>query len=246
MEIVIDMHEVKGYESDLKEFASRAFPFATKKTLNDAAFDAQKGIQRGIRREMITRNKYTVNSIRVEPCKTLYVRGQEAVVGSIAPYMDMQEFGGVKHKRGKIGTPLPTTVASGEGRGAARRYKTPRGINKLSKIRLAKRGRAKYKSKKQEIYVAVLMAAREGRKVVYLDTGSKQGIYRIKGKGKVDRHGKLTGVRMDMLYDLSHDAVTIPRTPTFAPATRNAQARMPMYYRNALIFQLKRQGLFKG
>jgi hypothetical protein len=38
----INNREIKQMEKDLKTFSRKAFPFATKTTLNDAAFQAQR------------------------------------------------------------------------------------------------------------------------------------------------------------------------------------------------------------
>jgi hypothetical protein len=198
-----------------------------------------------IRKEFVLRNKFTAKSIRVEKTRTLRVNAQESVVGSIASYMEDQEFGGTKIKKGKKGVPLPTTVASGEGRGVRPRGRLPRGPNKLAKIRLSSKGKG-FKSKRQEIFLKVLFAARSGHKFVFLDTGRKQALYRVKGRGRVDKAGRITGIKMDMIYDLSHSSIRIPRTQIFLPTTIATQKQMPLLYRDALIFQLKRRGLFKG
>jgi len=91
--IKINDDDLKQFESDLKTFAKRAYPFATKNTINRGAFEAQKLYRRNADDSMIHRNKFTRQSIQVEQARTLNVSRQAATVGSIAPYMEDQEFG---------------------------------------------------------------------------------------------------------------------------------------------------------
>ena len=62
----INDDDVKQLESDLKTFARRALPFATKATVNGAAFNAQREAKQNVREDMLTRNRFTEQSIRVE------------------------------------------------------------------------------------------------------------------------------------------------------------------------------------
>lgn len=229
--------DIKQLESDLKTFAIRAYPFATKNTVNRAAFTTRERIQAGMRKKMTLRNKFTERSIQVDQAKTLRVSQQEATTGSIASYMPDQEFGGTKTKRGSEGVPIATTSSSGEGRGVQPRRKLSKRSNKLSRIKLSK-NRVKRASKKQEAFLRVKQAAASGRKFIFLDLQKHPGIYRVKG-GK--RKPKI-----DLVHDMSRKSVRIPRTQTFLPATRATQKLIPRFYKESLIFQLKRHGLFKG
>ncbi len=234
--IKVDTEELKQLESDLQEFAEKAFPFATRNTVNTAAFEARERIQAGMRKKMVMRNTFTIKSVQVEKARTLRVKDQEAVVGSTAPYMEDQEFGATKAKRGKHGVAIPTSVASGEGRGTQPRRRVARRANKKASIRLSKI-RVKAKSKGQEANIRVKHAAATGKKFVFLDLPKHPGIYKVSG-GK--RRPKI-----DLVHDMSRKSIRIPRTPTFAPATFAVQKRMPSIYLDSIIFQLKRQGLFK-
>ena len=84
MFIKINDKQIIEFEKDLKVFASRAYPFATKNTLNQGAFHAQKLAKRDVQVKMVLRNKHAVQSIRVDQARTLNVRRQAATVGSIA------------------------------------------------------------------------------------------------------------------------------------------------------------------
>ena len=235
--IKINDEELKQFESDLKTFASRAYPFATKATVNRAAFEARKVAQGNVREKMITRNKFSVGSIRVETTRTLNVSRQEATVGSIAGYMADQEFGTTKTKRGKQGVSIPTSVSSGEGEGAQPRQRLPRVPNRLANIRLSRKS-PKARSRKQENFLRIQNAVKTGRKFIFLDLRRHPGIYKVTG-GKRNPSIKL-------MHDMSKKSVTIPRNPWLAPAVRTVEERVPQFYKEALIFQLKRRNLFKG
>lgn len=233
----IDTEEIKQFESDLKTFASRAYPFATKNTLNRSAFDAQKNYRENARSDMVLRNKFTERSIRVEQTRKLNVRRQAAIVGSEADYMEDQEFGTTISKAGKVGVPIPTSVASGEGEGAQPRRRAVPRSRRMGNISL-RNNSVKGKTKKQINFLKVKQTAKSGRKFVFLDTGRHPGIYRITG-----------GVRrpkVKLMWDMSKESVVVPRNPMLAPAVVATERKMPEFYRDSLIFQLKRQRLFRG
>lgn len=232
----IDTEELKQLKSDLKEFAIKAYPFATKSMLNRTAFEGRELIQADMRRRFIARNKFTVNSVRVETAKGLNVNHQESVVGSIAPYMEDQEFGGTRVKRGKHGVAIPTTVASGEGRGAQPRRRVATSRSRKRNITLSKI-RVKAKSKGQEAHARVKHAAETGERFVFLDLPKHPGIYKVTGGKKKPK--------IDLIHDMSRKSVSIPRTGIILTATRAVEKKMPEFYREAIIFQLKRRGLFK-
>lgn len=244
--IDVDTEELKQLVSDLKTFKARAYPFATKFTVNSAAFQARDRTLAAMDKKQILRNKpFIRKSVQVVTARTLRVSQQEARMGGVPDFMEDQEFGGIKRRKGKFGVPLATSVVSGEGRGARPRKKVPRAALRLSKIKFTKKSKKKFKSRRQEIFVQTLLAIQAGQRFIFLDTGERQAIYGIRGRGKLDRNGRITGVKMEMLYDLSEDDVPIPRTPTFAPATIATQKQIPAIYLRAVIFQLKRHGLFK-
>jgi hypothetical protein len=235
--MTIDTEQIKQYESDLKTFADRAYPFATKNTLNQAAFSAREGYVANARGSMQLRNKFTERSMRVEPVRGLNVNMQRAIVGSTADYMEVQEFGGIKRKGGKTGVPIATSVASGEGEGVQpRRRMVPRS-RRLGNIALRNK-RVKALSKKRKNFIKVKETAKSGRKFVFLDHEKHPGIYRITG-----------GVRrpqVKLVWDMSKESVVVPHNPMLAPAVKDAERVMPFLYQESLEFQMKRQGLFKG
>jgi len=232
----VDTRDIKEMERDLKTFARKAYPFATRKTVNDAAFQAQRIARADVREEMVNRNRFTVQSIQVEQTKTLQVSRQAAVVGSIADYMEDQEFGAVKTKTGKEGVSIATSYSAGQGDNAQPRTRLPRKPNRMANIQLQRR-RKKGTSRKQQNLIAIKQAAETGRKYVFLDLGRTKGIFKVTG-GK--RRPKIK-----MVHDMSRQSVVIPKNPWLAPAFEETTRMIPAFYADALRFQLRRRGLFR-
>ena len=224
--------QTKQFESDLKTFAAKALPFATKATLNKTAFEARREWQKNISDDLVNRNKFTRNSIRVEQTKSLRIRDQAAIVGSIAAYMDTTEFGGTE-RGGSGAKAIATSYSAGQGEGVRPRTRLPRKPNKMSSIRL-KRVRGA-QGRKQRNLLAVKQAAESGNRYAFLDLGKRKGIFRVMG-------GKRK-LRVRMVWSMSKRSVRIPATPTLGPAVSTVAPRVPEYYRQALEFQLKRRGL---
>lgn len=232
----VDTKNIKQMERDLKTFASKAYPFATRKTVNDAAFQAQRIARVDVKDNMTNRNRFTVQSIQVEQTKTLQVSRQAAVVGSIADYMEDQEFGAVKSKTGKEGVTIATSYSSGEGENAQPRTRLPRKPNRMQSIALQKR-RKKGSSRKQQNFIAIRQAAATGRKFVFLDLGRRKGIFRVTG-GK--RRPKIK-----MVHDMTKQSVVIPKNPWLKPAFDETTRMLPAFYADALRFQLRRRNIFR-
>lgn len=232
--ITMDDRDLVKMENDLKHFARRAYPFASKNTINGAAFLAQKNAREDIKVSLTLRNKFTVQSIQVEQARTLNVSRQAAIVGSIAPYMEKQQFGGVKVSSGSEGTPIATGYSAGQ-EGQQPRTKLPRRPNTMQRIQLNKR-KTQGKTRKQRNLVAVKTAAQSGNKYVFLDLGRRKGIFRVLG-------GKRRP-RIKMVWDLSRKSVVIPRNPWLTRAADKTRPEIPALYKKSLEFQLRRQGLF--
>lgn len=230
----INDKDLKRLERELTTFKAKALPFATKATLNSAAFKARSYAQDNIREKMITRNQFAVKSVQVEQTQTLNIRRQASAVGSIAGFMETQEFGGSVNKKGQQGVPIATSYSAGLGMNAKPRTKLPRKPNQLANIQL-KRGR-RGANRKQRNLVAIKQAAASGDKYVYLDLGRRKGIFKVVG-GK-----RKPSIRM--VYDLTNPSVTIKRNPWLKPASDKAEADLPGLYERALVFQLKRHNIF--
>lgn len=232
--IEIDQKQIKQLERDLKTFKRRALPFATKATVNGAAFATQKTARRDINVKMITRNRFTEQSVRVEQTRTLKINQQIAVVGSIADYMADQEFGGTNRPEGE-NVAIPTGYSAGQEKQQPR-TKLPRKPNKLANIRLKRRRRGAT-SRKQRNVAAVKAAAQSTNKYVFLDLGKRKGIFKVVGGKRKPR--------LKMVYDLTRKSTPIPKNPWLKPAVDHTQQKMPAIYFKALQFQAKRHNLFR-
>jgi len=242
----IKMDDIRKLESELVIFNARALPFATKATLNNAAFGAQKTARSELHGRFILRNRYTERSIQVDQARTLNIDRQKAVIGSTASYMEDQEFGGTKSAKGKQGVPIPTTFSAGENEGSRKRTRLPQAHNMLKAIQLASRGVGSTKNKRQRLLRKVQIAVQSGSRVIYanLSGGRKRGIYRIVG-GVYSGRGWPKGARIKLLYDLSKRSVSIPKSPWLSPAFKKEILNIPAYYKKNLEFQIKRNRIFK-
>ena len=238
--IKIDDSEIKKFERDLKQFARRAYPFATKQTINDAAWAGRGDIQSNLDRDLTIRNKWTRQSIRVEQTRTLNVRKQMSILGSIEDYMERQEFGGIVSKKGKRGVPIPTSYSAGLPMSQKPRTKLPRKIHKLQNLKIRHGGHkaaGRNMGRKQRNLVAMKQAAKDKSKFIFLDLGETKGLFRVLGTPKRPR--------VKMLYDLSRVATVTPATPWLAPAVDRTQKKIPEIYLRALKFQIQRHQIFK-
>lgn len=231
----INDRDIKNLENDLKTFANKAVPFATRKTLNDAAFATQKIARADMQDGLVLRNKFTVQSIQVEQARTLNVRRQASVIGSTADYMETQEFGGVKSKNGSEGVRIATSYSAGQSENSRPRMRLPRKPNKIQNIKLTK-GRRRGTGLKQRNLIAIKQASETGRKYVFLDLNKRKGIFKVVG-GK--RKPKIK-----MIHDMTKPSVAIPKRPWLAPSYNEAARMLPAFYADALRFQLRRRGLF--
>jgi hypothetical protein len=237
--ISIDAQEIKDLERDLERLATRALPFATRSTVNSAAFAAQKVSRENIRSGMINRNKFSVQSVRVRKAVGLKIELQAASVGSIARYMAIQEFGGTKNTAGKKGVPLTTSYASGEGMGTQPRRRLARKRNKLANLKL-QRKRKKGANRRQKNIIAIAEAARSGKKFVFLKLARREGIFKVVGGARRGRQ------KIRMVHDLTNRAVRIPQNRWLLPAVETVRPQIPSMYKKALEFQIKRLGVFKN
>lgn len=224
----LDVRQAKALEGQLLKIREKALPFATRETVNATAWNTRKEWQREISENMITRNRWTAQSIRVTPTRSLDIRQQVAIVGSLESYMERQELGGTVLKGGKHGVPLATSYASGEGEGARPRKRMPRKDNRLSSIKL---GHSKMGGRGNNVG-AIMEAKAAGQKFVYLDTGRRKGIFRILGKKKF--------VKIKMVYDLTRSSVRTPRNPTMKPAVAVTGQQMAGVYASKVQYQLDR------
>lgn len=243
--IAVDMSRIKDLEEDLKRFSNKAVPIANQFAINAGAFKTREASQKVIKSRMTTRNQFTVRSVLVEKSKrTLNIKQQESVVGSVAPYMETQEFGGKTSAGGAHQAVIPTGWSAGQ-EGQRPRTRVPRRANKLANIRLGTKIRAGTRSRKQDAFLRGLLAAREGQKFVAIDDsgGSSTAIYRVWGRAK--RRGQFTRIKLKMVWSMRRSPARIPATPWLAPGVAEVVPKMPGIYAEALEFQVKRMKMFR-
>lgn len=232
--IQFDDREIVRFEHMLRTFADRAFPFATRNTINDAAFETMRKGKRNLQRDRILKSPFSKKSIRVTPERVeLNVSRQQAVVGSIADHLEKLEFGNTR-VGGRHGVPIQTSFAAGqEGRNPRTRLVTE--ANLRSNINLS--GRAtRGMSKKQKNAMRVKRAARSANKYVFLETDRGAGIFFVSGGGR--------DIEVKMVWDLSRPTVVIQPYPWLEPAFEEATLMLPKFYRDRLEQQLVRRRLF--
>lgn len=227
MTITIDAAQVRQFENKLKSLNSRGIPAAQLDTVNRAAFETQKEARRELGGRMILRNAWSERSILVRKANS---QTMESATGSTQPYMERQEIGGTEQAQGKHGVAIPTSVASGEGRGAKPRQKLVTRPNKVSNISLLRNARTP--NRKQRNAIAVKEAVRKGTRFVFLELQQRKGLFRIMGGKRKPR--------LEMVQDLTRDSIRIPRNPWLTPVANKVAQRMPRYYVEALERQLAR------
>ena len=227
MTFTVNAAQVRQLETKLRWLNHRGLPFAEIEAVNRAAFGAQKDARQELGGRMVLRNAWTERSILVRKAN---LQTMEAATGSTQQYMETQELGGREDAKGKHGVAIPTSVASGEGRGAKPRQRMVRRPNKMSNITLAPNASAF--SRKQRNAIAVREAIRTGRRYIFLDLQRRKGLFRV--------YGGKRKPRIEMIHDLSSKSVTIPRNPWLMPVATKQAAAMPRYYAAALERQIAR------
>jgi hypothetical protein len=233
--ITIDLTDLRRLEKDLEKFKERAVPYAIRNSLNTAAFEGRRLWLGEMSNELVLRNTWTKRQVKIEKASGVNVRSMAAVLGSEAPFMDTQEFGGRRSGGGRHGMPIPTSVAAGQGMGAQPRTRLVRGANKLGAIQLTTRGRGKG-HRRQRNASAIQQALKTGSKFVFLELESSKGIFKISGGRRKPQ--------IRMIWDISRRSVVVPPHPTLGPALKTLEGKMPDIHHKAFLEQLKRHGVF--
>ena len=211
----------------LADARSKAIPYAIRDAINDQAFQARSEWQHEMGSAFTLRNRWTVGSIRIEKATGLNVASMQATVGSLAPYMGKQEFGGANEH-----TSVPMAPAAGQAPGA-RRTKVVRAGSRLSALNVTREGRAPTPGVARMI--AIREARKSGSKTVLLRYGGKQKLFRVMG-GK--RKAKLR-----TLYRVGLGGMRVPQTPTLEPAVATVRRHAEGMYLRSVKRQLHRIGL---
>jgi len=227
--IKVEMRGLEKFRADLGKFAKKALPAAARGSLNTLAFDARREWAQQVGRKFILRNKFTVNSLRIEKAQGFNIATMESKVGSVAGYMEEQEEGSTRTARGKHGVAIPTSSAAGMAKRATRTKQVQK-KNYLTAIQLA----AKVRGIRQRRNAVAIRKASSIGGVAFLDLGQgRSGLFRVKQTSK----GRFT---VRMIYDLSKKSVTLKATPTLQLTLKVIEPRVPRILGDELLKQAKR------
>jgi hypothetical protein len=240
MSIKFNFDKINGMEAKLRSLSRAAVPIANQRALNEAAFRLSQKSRQKANEKMIMRNKFSLGSIRFEKATGLDIRQQRSVVGSLQPYMATQEFGGVENAKGKHGVDIPTTTASGEAQTAKPRMRAVRRPKSMRAIQIKKFKTLGRMTKEREMVIKAQQAKRSGKKFIFLETDRKKGIFEV--KGRIGKGGRISGLRLPMVHDLTQKSVKIPKNPWLKPSVDRIEKKMPRIYEKQLLQQLKRLG----
>lgn len=231
----VDLSDFEGLDQQFRKL-KRVYPHVTRTTLNTAAFAAQGVAKKKVQKEFVLRNKWTAWSIKVAKVRTLRIEQQESMVGSVDDYMERQEFGGILRKKGRVGKPIYTAYSASRPEGEKPVMKLPTRTNKLMNIKISKGRKRRRLTEQQKAIVAVKTALKKGARHVFLDSGTKTGLYRVIKRGK--------GGKIKMVHSLARKHVVTPATPWLRPSALKIEREIPAIYRRMLVKQAKRNRLF--
>lgn len=226
--ITVELRGLEKFREDMGKFAKKALPAAARGSLNTLAFDARREWVQQVGRKFVLRNKFTVNSLRIEKARGFDLGTMQSKVGSVADYMAEQESGFTERARGKHGVAVPTSSAAGMAKRAPRTKQVQK-KNYLTAIQVASRVRG---IRQRRNAVAIRMASKTGG-VAFLDLGKTKGLFRVKLTAK----GRFT---VRMIYDLTKRAVTTKATPTLAITLKVIEPRVPGILGKELLAQARR------
>ena len=222
--------QVQNLERELRTLNRNGFPFASRFTLNKAVFKARGFAVETLENDFVLKNDFTVNSIRFQTTRVLDIRRQQTIIGSTERYLEVQEFGGRKEKRGKEGVPIPTSFSAGQPEQQKPRTKLTRLKNSLKKIRIKNRRRVG-RSQEQQNLVTIRQAAESSPKFVFLDFGRRKGIFKVRGSAE--------NPDIKLVWSLTNQNVVVPPSPWLKPATDKTVEKLPIIWSQALRFQLR-------
>lgn len=229
--IKVEIKGVKEMVADLKRLREKAVPIAMKNALNQAAFETRNIWQREIKSTFTNRNVFTQNSVRVDQATPSKL---EARVGSVAPYMALQETGGTdsgRHGRKPIAGP----VAAGQAAGSSR-TRLVRSRFKLSAITVAHP--ALKGDRKQRNAIAIAVAFRSGSKRAVLERpGGGKGLFIIGGRPKAPT--------TRLLWNVSKASVHIKPQPTLQRSLDAVKPKLESMMQASLLQQMHRFNIGK-
>jgi hypothetical protein len=229
----IGLDGLDAMQRALETVAKRSVPFAARELVNGMAFAGRRFWQEEMAGALTLRNKFTQRRALVIKARGLQMRSMEAVLGHPELYMYLLEHGGTEYANKRF-RPIPSETAAGQAKGSllAGRKQAVRPGNIITKLgrRLARGSKAH--SRKANNARGVKRAIASGRRLVFLNMGRRQGIYRIKGGKK--------NPDIQKLYDLTKRSTPVPRIPTLEPTLARVMSIAPGLAIVALERQLER------
>lgn len=234
--ISVDMRQFVRMAKTLERDTKQGLKYAVAGALNDVAAKARIEWQRQMGERLTLRNRWTAGSVQFQratlsgPISRMFSK-----VGSVSSYMPEVETGGTRTGKGRVGMAIPTTVASGEGRGGGKRRRVVRSGSRMSAIKL-QQGRPGA-GPRQRNAIALAIARRKGQKHVFLEGGaSGTGIYRVIPSRKQ--------MKPTMLYNLGRRAYSVKPHATLEPTLAVMNQRWAGIAEAAFVRELKRHKAF--
>jgi len=225
-DIDFDWDGLREMQKDLRICATDAIPYASRDALNSTAFEARKTWQGEMAKTFTLRNQFTQRSVRVEKVShaTKDINRMQAVIGSVAPYLDEQEEGATM--LGDGGHSYPTPVRTNPKRPVTRRNWQPN-------IKLWG-GRPKFGSPKQRNAINISRAMRAGgQMVIPLQTRYGTVLARTMPTGET--------VKLKILWNLTRTSVRVSPHKTLEPTMQEVERLMPRAMIKAIVFQMRRR-----
>jgi len=233
MKIKLDLNDaplVRGF----KDFDT-ANKQSVRNTLTTAAALSRKNAITNVKKNFTLRNTFTVRSIAYEKADQMEIKNMESKVGARerAFYLETQELGGVRKKRGnKTG---PVALPMREVR-AGRSMAQP--VMKKKYITQVRRGQVKGRIKNKRLpkkarAVARLFMAKKLNK--YIRRGSEYfSVIDIKKVGR-----NRIRVRLKHLYSINKEQIRVRPSPWLRPAIKKPARDLQNIYRTQLRRQWK-------
>jgi hypothetical protein len=240
--LTVQWKGVDKLRRDLKLSRAKAVPFALKTALNTTAFEARRIWQREIRTVFVNRNTFTERSILAVKAHGTPQKLQSKV-GALAPWMEVQEEGGiVRGRSGHKGIPGPSAAGLPSG---ARRTRLVRASNRLGALKALPYPTSGSKERRNAASIA--MAVRQGRRVALLEMkrGGK-GLFAVAGGRQRFNGRRFTrrALKLRLLWDFTRSAVTVPGAHTLQRTMKALEPKLPHIYQAALLDQLRRHRVF--
>jgi hypothetical protein len=222
------------FADDLRHFDRKAAREASAKALNRTAKGSALLAKKNVRASMTVRSPWTLRSIRsTQTPPSRKIDNQFVLVGSIQPYMAIQETGG-QLKRAAAGRRLTTARGSREGNVAHPRRKVAKGRLATRNIRLSRRSRARGGSAGKRAKRQVEAARSKGQKFLYLNLGNdRAGIFQILKR------------EIRMVHRIMDRPLAVKPRPWLGPAVDKSRRIAPAVYRLELEAAIRRSGMFR-